>query len=155
MSDSKPTPLRLVKGQSHRRQFLTAALATTAAAVTPSIEASESSRLRVVPIQPEPPPEFVQEALDVLLRNELADFASSLETARTMWRRYPALVEGHGFPENLREALVAEWEDEPSDDCELSGEPCITDEMRERARPLAEDIARSWAAQGHTPRRAS
>jgi hypothetical protein len=154
MSESKNTQLHLVKAEVHRRQFLTTALIGTAAATAPSLQVLKSSRLRSSPPQSSSlPPKLVHKAMGLLLRKELGNFAGNLETARTLWRRCPALVEAPVFPEQLRAAFVAEWEREPSDDCELDGEPMITDEVREKNRPHAEDIARGWAASG--PRSAS
>ena len=48
--------------------------------------------------QPEPPAEMVEDALDLLTTMDLAMFADHVETARTIWRKFPELVDLPSFP---------------------------------------------------------
>jgi hypothetical protein len=150
MSESENTGLCLVKVDLKRREFLTAALAGTAAAVaTPKL--LKSSPLRVVPQESELAPELVQELLDTLLLIQLSEFAGSLGLARTLWRRHRDLVEAPEFPEHLRAALVAREGEEPDDDCGIYGAPYITEEVVAEQR--IEAIR--WAAERVAAGRAS
>jgi len=44
-----------------------------------------------------------KQRLELLKKNERADFAATLATARFMWQKYPALVEAEEFPTFLGE----------------------------------------------------
>jgi hypothetical protein len=95
----------------------------------------------------EPAPALIQEALDRLMTTDLAEFASHLELSRSMWRKFPELVEAPGFPEHLRAALVEERGDEPDDDANVS-EEAIEPGHRESLRAAAVQIARGWMQRG-------
>jgi hypothetical protein len=93
---------------------------------------------------PEPPPELIQEALDKWINSGLHDFASNLETARTMWRKWPEVVEAPKFPEQFRAAYVEETGREPDDDCGIAGEEVFETGWPENLRPDAIRTARVW-----------
>jgi hypothetical protein len=95
---------------------------------------------------------LTEEALDNLVTKDLADFASHVETARTIWRKYPEWVEAPVFPEQLHAAFVEEEGHEPSDDCALAGEEALEPGHRETRREDAIKIAESWMERGRAPR---
>jgi hypothetical protein len=102
-------------------------------------------------MRPEVAPEVLQELLDKLLQSELGQFGICLEIARTIWRRHREMVESPAFPEHLLAAYVAEWGNDPDDDCLISGEPYITEEVIAEQRIEA----LRWAAQRAAAGRAS
>ncbi len=91
--------------------------------------------------QLEPPAEMVEDALDLLTTMDLAMFADHVETARTIWRKFPELVESPVFPEQLRAAYAKERGEEPSDDCGLGGEEALEPGYRENQTARAIEIA--------------
>jgi len=101
---------------------------------------------------PEPSRELINKALDCLERKGRAQFATHLETARTMWRQYQALVEAEEFPAELRADYVKETGVEPSDDCDVRSETLALGYRRSLRRDALE-IARCWAARGQGSRR--
>jgi len=95
-------------------------------------------------IQPDPPAQLVEQALDALMQDDLAGFANALETAREMYAKFPELVTAPGFPEDLRKAYIEEYEHEPDGSCESVGMDVFEPGHRESLRPRAIDIARGW-----------
>jgi len=93
----------------------------------------------------DPPAELIQKALDLLILSNLSSFASDVEAARSMWRRFPELIEAPEFPEQLRAAFVeAHAGAQPDDACELSGEEVLKPNYCESLLPEAVDVARHW-----------
>jgi len=110
----------------------------------------------VKPHQPEPSAALVEELIESLAHTEFAQFAMELSGARTMFRKYKALVEAPGFPELLRKHYIEEWEHAPEDECvesDINVLSCmeadtITPEAREQLLPRARQIAQDWMRQG-------
>ena len=100
---------------------------------------------------PEPPAELIKKALDAFMQSDLAAFASSLETAREMWARFPELIVAPGFPDQLRAAYVEEWEHEPDGSCESAGIDVFEPGHRETLLPHAIEVARGWMKKGNEP----
>jgi hypothetical protein len=94
--------------------------------------------------------DLIQEALDSLMAADLAQFASNVETARAMLRKFPEFVTAPEFPEDLRNAFVQEQGREPDDAGDL-GEDVLDPSHRESRLPDAIEIAQSWAARGRLP----
>jgi hypothetical protein len=94
---------------------------------------------------------LTQRILEDAVAAELGEFASKLETARALWRRYRDLVEGPEFPPLLRAAYLGMYESEPDDDRdEGSPDPAIVRAIElpkasETARAVL--IARAWSGQ--------
>jgi hypothetical protein len=104
-----------------------------------------------VPPKPDIPPELIQKALDHSMSCDLYDFADTLETARSMWRKFPELVEAPEFPEQLRAAFVKEVGKEPDDACHLAGEGVLDAGYRESLLPRALEMARRWNEEDYDP----
>ncbi len=108
----------------------------------------------VKPRQPEPPADLVEEALAWHAHTEVSQFAMELSGARTMFRKYRALVEAPDFPEFLHAHYVEEWEQEPGDECvepDIDVLACleanaITPEARAQLLPDARKTALDWLA---------
>jgi alkylation response protein AidB-like acyl-CoA dehydrogenase len=100
----------------------------------------------------EPDDQLVQETLEVLVREELAEFAASLQTARALWRQYREMVEAPEFPAHLQAAFLETYGFEPDDDRDAgSPDPAIVRAIElPKAREAAEAvlIARAWAGSG-------
>jgi hypothetical protein len=99
----------------------------------------------------EPAGQLVEQALEGLVQQELAEFAAKLETARVLWRKYRALVEAPEFPPHLRAAFSEIYDSEPDDDRdEGTPDPAIVRENEQANARQAADalIARAWAANG-------
>lgn len=92
----------------------------------------------------EPPDELIKKALDRLMNLDLAEFAFHLETARSIYRKFPELVTASEFPEHLRVAFVEEYDREPSEDCDMCGEEALEPGHRDSLLSDAVEIARKW-----------
>jgi|ERR1035437_9171018 hypothetical protein len=96
----------------------------------------------------EPPEALIQEAIDHILKEELAQFADHLDTARRMWRQFRELVEQPEFPAALITAYADVHGCRPDDDnLSLAGVDAMQPQFREIIRPRAVKIARSWRKQ--------
>jgi hypothetical protein len=97
-------------------------------------------------VRPDPPPNLVEERLDWLVENALAEFAGHLEAARNVWRKWPHLVEAPEFPAELRGPYERTCEGfTPSVDNWAGYTGCdsidpMAPNFREKLRPEAEDF---------------
>jgi hypothetical protein len=73
------------------------------------------SKLLTIPPGPDSQEKSIGETLDWLVSGVLAEFATRLETARAMYRRFPDLVTAPDFPDPIRTAFVASQDREPED----------------------------------------
>ena len=105
---------------------------------------STNKRSLILLTPPEPPAELIQKALDWRIKSDLHEFASNLETARAMWRKWRNFVEAPEFPERFRAAYVEEVGYEPDDDCGIGGDEIFAPEWPENLRPGAVIAARGW-----------
>jgi len=99
----------------------------------------------------EPENHLVQQAIDALVLQELAEFAAKLETARVLWRKYRVLVEAPEFPPHLREAFTEIYGGAPDDDRdEGSPDPTIVRAIGlPKARQAADAlITDAWIGDG-------
>lgn len=110
-----------------------------------------SHKNNLFPLEGEPPNELVEHALDGLMRMQLESFASSLETARSMWRRFREMVEAPEFPEHLRSAFMTGTGQEPDDECAFDGEEALEPGFRESLLPDAVEVASNWVHNGVHP----
>jgi hypothetical protein len=109
--------------------------------------ANKPSLILLTPPPPEPPAELVQKALDLAFSNELYDFAGSLSDARSLWRKFPELVEAPEFHPVLRAVFVDQTGHEPNDECDPSySYDLLQPGFRETLLPKAIRAARVWAA---------
>jgi hypothetical protein len=58
------------------------------------------------------------------------------------------MVKAPEFPAHLRPAYIAEWGNEPDDDCPISGEPFATPEVMAKAHTDAIELAALRVAAG-------
>jgi hypothetical protein len=90
----------------------------------------------------EPPAHLVEELLDHLVGWDLHGFATNLEIARALWRRFREMVEAPKFPEQLLPVYMEEGYD-PDNGTNLNlCEECLDPNFRETQRPHVIEILR-------------
>jgi hypothetical protein len=136
------TPKKLIAFK-RRRQTSPTAKPTTRGSVIRFKDPSEPSEAQI------------QEAMDAIVRSELAEgFGVDLSIARAVWRHYRALVEAPTFPEPFRSALTnlddgadpQEREDDGFTSFDLDTWKLANDpDIRTKVRPEAVKLAKFWA----------
>jgi hypothetical protein len=91
-----------------------------------------------------PSPESINQATAAWKRKAEANFCINLETARSIWRRYRAMVEAPDYPEHLLKSFEAEYERLPDDSSELAGEEIFSLEFDEQCRARGVQTAMDW-----------
>jgi hypothetical protein len=134
---------------SPKQQFRKQAIAATQSAVEDRTMPAKAIRINKQPVARRPTHLEVEEELNEMIDGMLGELARWVETARAIWRKWPALIEEPEFPAGLRGPYGRMFKGgEPRDGEDNSWQQYVgtwdhldpmDPKLREKLRPAAEE----------------